>query len=50
MGFSAASNVVKEYWPTIFKSLRMSKLVPSEQSDPGTVTPPSPTVPPRKPH
>jgi hypothetical protein len=49
MGFSAASNIVKEYWPTIFKSLRMSKLVPSEQSDPGTVTPPSPTGPPRKP-
>jgi len=49
MGFSAASNVVKEYWPTIFKSLRMSKLVPSEQSDPGTVTPPPPTNPPSKP-
>jgi hypothetical protein len=49
MGFSAASNVVKEYWPTIFKSLRMSRLVPSEQSDPGTVTPPPPTGRPRKP-
>lgn len=49
MGFSAASNVVKEYWPTIFKSLRISRLVPSEQSDPGTVTPPRPSVPPRKP-
>ena len=49
MGFSAASNILKEYWPTIFKSLRMSKLAPSEQSDPGTVTPPSPAAPPRKP-
>jgi hypothetical protein len=49
MGFSAVSNVVKEYWPTIFKSLRISRLVPSEQSDPGTVTPPRPTVPPSKP-
>jgi hypothetical protein len=39
MGFSAVSNIVKEYWPTIFKSLRISNLVPSEQSDPGTVTP-----------
>jgi hypothetical protein len=49
MGFSAVSNVVKEYWPTIFKSLRMSKLVPSEQSDPGTVTPAPPSGPPAKP-
>jgi hypothetical protein len=49
MGFSAVSNIVKEYWPTIFKSLRISRLVPSEQSDPGTVTPPRPTVPPSKP-
>lgn len=49
MGFSAASNVVKEYWPTIFKSLRISKLVPNERSDPGTVTPPTPSGPPPKP-
>jgi hypothetical protein len=49
MGFSAASNIVKEYWPTIFKSLRISKLVPKEQSDPGTVTPPIPSGPPPKP-
>jgi hypothetical protein len=39
IGFSMTSNVVKEYWPTIFKSLRITKLVPSEGSDPGTVTP-----------
>ena len=49
MGFSAASNILKEYWPTIFKSLRISKLVPSERSDPGTVTPPPPAGPPNKP-
>jgi hypothetical protein len=49
MGFSAASNIVKEYWPTIFKSLRISKLVPNERSDPGTVTPPMPSGPPPKP-
>jgi hypothetical protein len=49
MGFSAASNIVKEYWPTIFKGLRISKLVPNEQSDPGTVTPPTPSGPPPKP-
>jgi hypothetical protein len=40
IGFSALDNVVKEYWPTIFKSLGITKLVPSEHSDPGTVTPP----------
>jgi hypothetical protein len=39
LGFSALDNVVKEYWPTIFKSLGITKLVPSEHSDPGTVTP-----------
>jgi hypothetical protein len=49
MGFSAASNIVKEYWPTIFKSLRISKLVPNEQSDPGTVTPRMSSGPPPKP-
>jgi hypothetical protein len=40
VGFSALDNIVKEYWPTIFKSLRITKLVPGETSDPGTVTPP----------
>jgi hypothetical protein len=48
-GFSAVGYLVKEYWPTIFKSLRISKLVPSEQSDPGTVRPTAPSQPPVKP-
>ncbi len=39
VGFGALDNVVKEYWPNIFKSLRINKLVPPERSDPGTVTP-----------
>lgn len=39
MGFGALDNVVKEYWPTIFKSLRINKIIPPERSDPGTVTP-----------
>jgi hypothetical protein len=39
VGFGALDNVVKEYWPTIFKSLGITKLVPNEHSDPGTVTP-----------
>jgi hypothetical protein len=50
IGFGALDNVVKEYWPTIFRSLRISKLTPSERSDPGTVTPPvGPPAPPQKP-
>jgi len=49
MGFSAVGYVAKEYWPTIFKNLRMSKLVQSGQSDPGTVGPTAPSGPPVKP-
>jgi hypothetical protein len=38
VGFGAANNVVKEYWPTIFKSLRFSKFDPKGgQQGPGTV-------------
>jgi hypothetical protein len=40
VGFGALDNVVKEYWPTIFRSLRITKLTPERGSDPGTVTPP----------
>jgi len=48
MGLGALDNVVKEYWPTIFRSLRISKVIPSERSDPGTVTPPTgPPSPPK---
>ena len=39
MGFSALSSVVKEYWPTIFRSLGINKITPDRESDPGTVTP-----------
>ena len=39
IGFSAANNLLKEYWPSIFKSLRMNKLVPGLQPD---TTPPPP--------
>ena len=28
LGFTAGSNIVKEYWPTIFRSLRMAKIAP----------------------
>lgn len=40
IGFGTLNNVVKEYWPTIFRSLRISKITPERSSDPGTVTPP----------
>jgi uncharacterized membrane protein len=50
IGFGALDNVVKEYWPTIFKGLRINKIVPPERSDPGTVTPQvgPPAPPPQK--
>lgn len=48
ISFSALDNVVKEYWPTIFKSLGISKMLPSENSDPSTVSPPvGPPAPPQ---
>jgi hypothetical protein len=48
IGFGIVNNVVREYWPTIFKSLRVSKIVPSVGSDPGTVRPPvGPPSPPK---
>ena len=48
IGFTIVNNAVKEYWPTIFKSLRITKIVPSQRSDPGTVSPPfGPPSPPR---
>lgn len=28
LGFTAGSNIVKEYWPTIFRSLRIAKIAP----------------------
>jgi hypothetical protein len=49
IGFSAVDNVVKEYWPTVFRSLKIGKLVPGENSDPGTVMPPvGPPAPPQR--
>jgi hypothetical protein len=51
MTFGALSNVVKEYWPDIVKSLRVAKMSPNTQPDPGTVTPPAPPPPqPQKPY
>jgi hypothetical protein len=40
IGFSAANNLLSEYWPSIFKSLRMSKYAPGLQPDPVRTPPP----------
>src|SRR5215472_3105661 len=45
LGFTAGSNVVKEYWPTIFRNLRISKIAPGlgpESSPVGPRPPPGP--------
>jgi hypothetical protein len=42
IGFIAAGNLTKEYWPTIFRSLRFTRLVPAPQPNPGTSSPPAP--------
>jgi hypothetical protein len=34
IGFGAANNVIKEFWPTIFKELRMNKVAPGLGPDP----------------
>lgn len=38
IGWGAANNIVKEYWPTIFKSLRIAKVAPGLRPEP----PPAP--------
>jgi hypothetical protein len=39
LGYTAGANIVKEYWPTIFRNLRIAKIAPGLKPDP------SPTVP-----
>jgi hypothetical protein len=41
IGFGALNNLVKEYWPTIFKSLGIQKVAPGLKPDP-PVQPPGP--------
>ena len=45
IGFGAANNLLKEYWPSIFKSLRLDKVAPGLQPD-TTQLPASPGGPP----
>jgi hypothetical protein len=40
IGFSAANNLLKEYWPTIFKRLRIDKVAPGLQPDKTQPAPP----------
>src|SRR6267143_1466623 len=42
IGFVEAGNLAKEYWPTIFRSLRFTRLMPPPGANPGTSPPPGP--------
>jgi len=39
IGLYTASNALREYWPTIFRSLRISKITPAPKSNPPPTTP-----------
>ena len=39
IGLNTASNALREYWPTIFRSLRITKIAPGLKSDPAARTP-----------
>jgi hypothetical protein len=41
IGFTAATNVLKEYWPTIFRDLHITKLAPGIGSEPALPPPKS---------
>jgi hypothetical protein len=40
IGFGAANNLLKEYWPSIFRSLRLDKVAPGFKPDPNPPAPP----------
>lgn len=42
LGFTAGSNILKEYWPSIFRNLRIAKIAPGLKSDSPTAPPPTP--------
>jgi hypothetical protein len=44
IGLNTSSNALREYWPTIFRSLRITKIAPELKSDP-TATAPAATRP-----
>src|SRR6266852_8498219 len=41
IGLNTASNALREYWPTIFRNLRITRAAPRSNSDPGA-PPPAP--------
>jgi hypothetical protein len=44
IGFSAGNNLLKEYWPSIFKKLRVDKIAPGLQPDTTQPAPPGKPV------
>jgi hypothetical protein len=48
IGLGAANNLMKEYWPTIFKSLRMDRVAPNLEPASPPYTPPASAPPPRQ--
>lgn len=47
LGFTAGANIVKEYWPTIFRNLRIGKVAPGLSPDPApaSLRPPATPLP-----
>jgi len=43
LGFTAGTNIVKEYWPTIFRNLRIAKIAPGLNPNSSPVAPRSTT-------
>ena len=39
LGFTAGTNIVKEYWPTIFRNLRIAKIAPGLNPNPSPEVP-----------
>jgi hypothetical protein len=39
IGLNTAGNALREYWPTIFRNLRITKIAPGAKSDPGAARP-----------
>lgn len=45
LGFTAGANIVKEYWPTIFRNLRIGKVAPGLSPDSAPASPRPPATP-----
>jgi hypothetical protein len=39
IGLNTASNALREYWPTIFRNLRLTKIAPGQKPDPAAAPP-----------